>query len=72
MTGVQTCALPISAVDALSRPSISLSTFSDAIDSIDAAVAILFGEQEARGRLPLRISEAYPFGFGLTSKRQES
>jgi beta-N-acetylhexosaminidase len=53
----------------LPRPSISLCTFSDAMDSIDAAVGVLFGEQEAQGRLPIRISEAYPFGFCLTSAR---
>jgi len=52
----------------LPRPPISLCTFSDATDSIDAAVEVLFGEQQARGRLPIRISDAYPFGFGLASK----
>jgi beta-N-acetylhexosaminidase len=57
---------------ALPRPPISLCTFSDAIDSIDAAVGVLFGEQQARGRLPIRISDAYPFGFGLTGKKQQS
>jgi beta-N-acetylhexosaminidase len=56
----------------LPRPSISLYTFSDATDSIDAAVEVLFGEQEARGRLPVRISDAYPFGYGLTPERQPS
>jgi beta-N-acetylhexosaminidase len=56
----------------LPRPPISLCTFSDAIDSIDAVVEVLFGEQEARGRLPIRISDVYPFGFGLTSKKQQS
>lgn len=52
----------------LPRPPISLCTFSDAPDSIDAAVEVLFGEQPARGRLPIRISDAYPFGSGLTGK----
>jgi len=56
----------------LPRPSISLCTFSDAIDSIDAAVETLFGEQQAQGRLPIRISDAYPFGFGLTSSKQRN
>ena len=56
----------------LPKPHGSLCTFSDAVDSIDAAVAILFGEQEARGRLPVRVSEAYPFGFGLTGKKKAS
>lgn len=49
-----------------------LCTFSDANDSIDAAVEVLFGEREARGRLPIRISDAYPFGFGLIGKKQQS
>jgi len=50
----------------LPRGAVSLCTFSDAGDSIDAAVAVLFGEEKAPGRLPVRISPAYPFGFGLT------
>ncbi|NLX99267.1 MAG: glycoside hydrolase family 3 protein [Rhodopirellula sp.] len=50
----------------LPKPAISLCTFSDAADSIDAAVQVLFGEMKARGKLPVHISEAYPFGYGLT------
>lgn len=43
----------------------SLCTFSDAADSIDAAVAVLSGELAPHGKLPVRISSRYPFGFGL-------
>lgn len=56
----------------LPRPPISLCTFSDATDSIDAAVEILFGERQAQGRLPIRISDAYPFGLGLISSKQRN
>jgi beta-N-acetylhexosaminidase len=49
----------------LRRPAAALCTFSDAGDSIDAAVAVLFGELKPRGKLPVRISDKYPFGFGL-------
>lgn len=50
----------------LPKPAISLCTFSDAADSIDAAVQVLFGELKPRGKLPVHISKAYPFGYGLT------
>ena len=49
----------------LPKPHVSLCTFSDADASIDAAVQVLFGELKPRGILPVRISAAYPFGFGL-------
>jgi len=48
----------------LAQPAVSLCTFSDAADSIDAAVATLFGELKPRGKLPVRISDKYPFGWG--------
>jgi beta-N-acetylhexosaminidase len=50
----------------LPRPAFSLCTFSDAEDSIDAAVQVFFGELRPQGKLPVRISDRYPFGFGLT------
>ena len=49
----------------LPMPAVSLCTFSDATDSITAAVAVLFGELKPQGQLPVRISERYPFGHGL-------
>jgi len=49
----------------LPKASIALCMFSDAEASIDAAVDTLFGQLEPKGLLPIRISEAYPFGFGL-------
>jgi beta-N-acetylhexosaminidase len=49
----------------LPKPRVSLCTFSDAEASIDAAVQVLFSELKPRGLLPVRISAAYPFGFGL-------
>jgi hypothetical protein len=51
----------------LSRPAFSLCTFSDAESSLDAAVQVLFGELQPRGRLPVRISDRYPFGHALTA-----
>jgi beta-N-acetylhexosaminidase len=50
----------------LPRPAFCLCTFSDAHDSIDAAVAVLFGELQPQGKSPVRISARYPFGSGLT------
>jgi len=50
----------------LPRTAFALCTFSDTADSIDAAVATLFGELAPRGKLPVRISGHYPFGHGLT------
>jgi beta-N-acetylhexosaminidase len=50
----------------LPRPALALCTFSDAKDSIDAAVQVLCGELRPQGKLPVRISDRYPFGFGLT------
>jgi beta-N-acetylhexosaminidase len=49
----------------LPKASVALCTFSDAEASIDAAVDTLFGELKPKGQLPIRISNAYPFGFGL-------
>ena len=49
----------------LPRPAFSLCTFSDAPDSITAAVEVLFGELKPQGQLPVKISTAYPFGHGL-------
>jgi beta-N-acetylhexosaminidase len=49
----------------LPKASVALCTFSDAEASIDAAVDTLFGELKPKGLLPIRISDAYPFGFGL-------
>lgn len=48
----------------LPKAAVSLCTFSDAEASIDMAVDVLFGGFKPRGRLPVRISDAYPFGFG--------
>jgi beta-N-acetylhexosaminidase len=49
----------------LPKPAVSLCTFSDAADSLEAAVEVLFGEVKSRGKLPVRLSADYPFGFGL-------
>jgi len=49
----------------LPKASVALCTFSDAEASIDAAVDTIFGELSPKGLLPIRISDAYPFGFGL-------
>ena len=49
----------------LPKAVVSLCTFSDAVDSIEAAVEVLFGELKSRGKLPVRLSADYPFGFGL-------
>lgn len=46
------------------HPAFSLCTFSDAEGSIDAAVEVLFGQLKPQGKLPVRISGRYPFGFG--------
>jgi beta-N-acetylhexosaminidase len=51
----------------LPQPGFSLCTFSDTENSVDAAVQTLFGEMKPRGKLPVRISDRYPFGHGLTS-----
>ena len=51
----------------LPQPAFSLCTFSDAKDSIDAAVEVFFGELKPQGKLPVRISSRYPFGHGLTA-----
>ena len=52
------------ALDDLPRPAVSLCAFSDAPDSLDAALAVLFGDIPSRGRLPVRLKE-YRFGCGL-------
>lgn len=49
----------------LMRLAATLCTFSDAVDSIEAAVRVLFGELKSRGKLPVRLSADYPFGLGL-------
>ena len=49
----------------LPMPAFSLCTFSDATDSITAAVEVLFGELKPQGQLPVKISTRYPFGHGL-------
>ena len=49
----------------LPKPAFSLCTYCDAEESIDAAVQVLFGELKPQGKLPVRISAAYPFGHGL-------
>jgi len=51
----------------LPRPAFALCTFSDTADSIDAAVATLFGELKPQGKLPVRIGDRYPFGHGLST-----
>ena len=53
------------ALDELPKAAVALCAFSDAVDSIDAAVQVLFGELKSRGKLPVRLSADYPFGFGL-------
>lgn len=50
----------------LPRADITLCAFSDANDSIDATVGVLFGELPPKGRLPVKISAAYPYGHGRT------
>ncbi len=51
----------------LPKAGFALCTFSDAEESIEAAVQVLCGEVKAQGKLPVRISDAYPFGYGRTT-----
>jgi len=44
---------------------ILMCTYSDCNASIKASVDILFGEKKASGRLPVKISDTYYFGYGL-------
>lgn len=44
---------------------IFLPTYALAPNALEAAVEVLFGAQPG-GRLPVPVSEAYPFGFGLS------
>ncbi len=44
---------------------VCLCAYSECADSTAAAVEALFGEFTPSGRLPVTISEKYPFGFGL-------
>ncbi|UUZ96381.1 glycoside hydrolase family 3 C-terminal domain-containing protein [Paenibacillus sp. P25] len=39
--------------------------YGDGDESIDAAVDVLFGAEQARGRLPVEVNEKYRFGYGL-------
>ena len=49
----------------LPTPAASLCTYDEACpESIEAAVEVLFGEIAAQGKLPVRVSAQYPFGFG--------
>ncbi len=45
--------------------SVCLCTYSDCDDSVAAAAGALFGEFAPSGRLPVTVSDQYPFGFGL-------
>lgn len=45
--------------------SVCLCTYSACDDSVAAAAGALFGEFVPSGRLPVTVSEEYPFGFGL-------
>jgi hypothetical protein len=49
----------------LPQAALALAAFSDEKDSVEASVAVLFGEREPGGRLPVRVSDRYPFGHGL-------
>lgn len=51
----------------LPRPAFSLCTYSDSENSVQAAVATLFGELKPLGKLPVRVSARYPFGHGLVN-----
>ena len=42
-----------------------LATYSTSDYSMDAVVEVLLGKRNTNGRLPIRISEKYPMGFGL-------
>lgn len=42
-----------------------LCMYGDCNYSIDSGVKVLFGALKARGRLPVAINEAYPYGYGL-------
>ncbi len=44
---------------------VCLCTYSDCDDSTAAAVEAVFGEFAPSGKLPVTLSEKYPFGFGL-------
>lgn len=51
----------------LPRASATLCTYDEVCpESIEAAVEVLFGETKAQGKLPVRVSEKYPFGHGLS------
>jgi beta-N-acetylhexosaminidase len=49
----------------LPKPDILLCTYGDALDSVEASLEVLFGEIKPRGLLPVNVSKAYPFGYGL-------
>ncbi|MFB3882983.1 MAG: glycoside hydrolase family 3 protein [Armatimonadota bacterium] len=44
---------------------ICLTTYSPDTGAAEAAVRVLFGEVPSRGKLPVTLSESYPFGYGL-------
>jgi beta-N-acetylhexosaminidase len=45
---------------------VCLTTYSPDVGAAEAAVRVLFGEVPAAGRLPITLSERYPFGYGLS------
>lgn len=53
--------------DLMSFPSAGtyVAAYGDCAISVDAAVALLFGEFQPRGKLPVAIPGLYPFGHGL-------
>jgi beta-N-acetylhexosaminidase len=49
----------------LPRTEVCLCTYSNCADSITAAFEVLFGEIRSKGKLPVTLSQEYPYGFGL-------
>ncbi|MDI6780276.1 MAG: glycoside hydrolase family 3 N-terminal domain-containing protein [Bacteroidota bacterium] len=52
-------------VGTIKNPNTVMCTFSDGELSTEAAVEVLFGETEAKGRLPVTIPPMYAFGSGI-------
>jgi beta-N-acetylhexosaminidase len=49
----------------LPRTEVCLCCYSNCADSIAAAFEVLFGQFPSKGKLPVTLSQEYPYGFGL-------
>jgi beta-N-acetylhexosaminidase len=47
-----------------------LAVYGDTAHQLDAALAVLFGDTEACGRLPVRLGDLHPRGFGVTGDQR--